>query len=362
MTKSDTPAATPSADVQAVREALTEARLWFGPLTPMRVNRAVDAAIPALDAIEKEMGMLRNDGDNAWTRYLQEKSRAVIAEARLAQMTETYNERGDRLLDASARLAKEEAALRELRDELNTRAKKFGGTEESMRASLVPIIDAALSPASPPVDDAQVGGGRPDIVVIPAQGSFERDEYIDTRHLPTHERDHYLRTGELPGEITIRREATPAPEREEAGIDAAVDVLCAHARFDWLGKADDLFALVRAAIDAYRAATPTAPDRAVPENEGWTGRKCPHCNGTGLISDDSGGSCPHCGGTGDEYGPLGLRALLKECSDELAEWVEHHYAATKDHPSEARRYERDMEPVRRARAALQGDVAAGEAP
>jgi hypothetical protein len=354
----DTPTASGSADVQAVREALTAA-MRAANLALFSLNKAgampnsswesgfkddmttADKGVPALDAIEAEMGMLRSVYDSA-----------VAGRQQFRQA----------LRYARARLAKAEAALRELRDELNTRAKKFGGTEESMRASLVPIIDAALSPASPPVDDAQVGGGRPDIVVIPAQGSFERDEYIDTRHLPTHERDHYLRTGELPGEITIRREATPAPEREEAGIDAAVDVLCAHARFDWLGKADDLFALVRAAIDAYRAATPTAPDRAVPENEGWTGRKCPHCNGTGLISDDSGGSCPHCGGTGDEYGPLGLRALLKECSDELAEWVEHHYAATKDHPSEARRYERDMEPVRRARAALQGDVAAGEAP
>jgi hypothetical protein len=253
MTKSDTPAATPSADVQAVREALTEARLWFGPLTPMRVNRAVDAAIPALDAIEKEMGMLRNDGDNAWTRYLQEKSRAVIAEARLAQMTETYNERGDRLLDASARLAKEEAALRELRDELNTRAKKFGGTEESMRASLVPIIDVAL-----------VGG----------------DGWT----------------------CAARKQGT-------AGGNAPVEC-------DWPGCGCDPYAnKVLAALDE------AALKGAVPEREG-----------------------------------VGLRALLTECADELAEWVEHHYAATKDHPSEARRYERDMEPVRRARATLTNEA------
>ncbi len=44
-----------------------------------------------------------------------------------------------------------------------------------------------------------------------------------------------------------------------------------------------------------------------------------------------------------------LRAALKDCADELEGYVEHHYAKTKDYPSELRRYERDIEPVRKAR-------------
>jgi predicted nucleic acid-binding Zn-ribbon protein len=36
---------------------------------------------------------------------------------------------------------------------------------------------------------------------------------------------------------------------------------------------------------------------------GWTGKRCPKCNGCGQIFDDRGEevSCPPCGGTGDEY-------------------------------------------------------------
>jgi hypothetical protein len=51
-----------------------------------------------------------------------------------------------------------------------------------------------------------------------------------------------------------------------------------------------------------------------------------------------------------------LEAHLRECADELAEWVEHHYAATKDTATGARHYERDMEPVRRARATLTNEA------
>lgn len=47
-----------------------------------------------------------------------------------------------------------------------------------------------------------------------------------------------------------------------------------------------------------------------------------------------------------------LRAALKECADELAEYVEHHYAKTKDYPSEKRRYDRDIAPVIEARKLL----------
>lgn len=47
-----------------------------------------------------------------------------------------------------------------------------------------------------------------------------------------------------------------------------------------------------------------------------------------------------------------LRECLKECADDLEQHVEAYYAKTKDHPSEARRYKRDIEPVVNARAAL----------
>ncbi len=47
-----------------------------------------------------------------------------------------------------------------------------------------------------------------------------------------------------------------------------------------------------------------------------------------------------------------LLACLQECADELAAEVEYHYKGTKDYPSEQRRYERDMGPVVKARAAL----------
>lgn len=46
-----------------------------------------------------------------------------------------------------------------------------------------------------------------------------------------------------------------------------------------------------------------------------------------------------------------LRAALEECAIELHEWVEHHYALTKD-KGMMRQYKRDMEPVERARRLL----------
>ena len=44
------------------------------------------------------------------------------------------------------------------------------------------------------------------------------------------------------------------------------------------------------------------------------------------------------------------RALIKELADELESWVENRYSNSKHYPSELRRYERDIEPVKRARA------------
>ena len=47
-----------------------------------------------------------------------------------------------------------------------------------------------------------------------------------------------------------------------------------------------------------------------------------------------------------------LLEALKECADDLESEVEHRYKDTKDYPSERRRYERDIAPVRKARAAI----------
>lgn len=55
-----------------------------------------------------------------------------------------------------------------------------------------------------------------------------------------------------------------------------------------------------------------------------------------------------------------LRGLLKACADELEDQVEGHYAQTKDHPAMKRRYDRDMQPVLDARAALSTNNGGGE--
>ena len=44
-----------------------------------------------------------------------------------------------------------------------------------------------------------------------------------------------------------------------------------------------------------------------------------------------------------------LRAALKECADDLERYVEREHTSTKHYPSELRRYERDIAPVRKAR-------------
>lgn len=45
--------------------------------------------------------------------------------------------------------------------------------------------------------------------------------------------------------------------------------------------------------------------------QGWTGRKCPSCNGNRYM-DDSGVSCPSCGGTGEEWGDLPEEPVIRE--------------------------------------------------
>lgn len=48
-----------------------------------------------------------------------------------------------------------------------------------------------------------------------------------------------------------------------------------------------------------------------------------------------------------------LLAALKECADDLEAWVRERHGYGDDiHPAMQRRYERDMEPVRTARAAI----------
>ena len=49
-----------------------------------------------------------------------------------------------------------------------------------------------------------------------------------------------------------------------------------------------------------------------------------------------------------------LRAALKECSDELAEWIGRHYNLL-HYPQEKLRYDREMETVLRARALLKNE-------
>jgi hypothetical protein len=60
-----------------------------------------------------------------------------------------------------------------------------------------------------------------------------------------------------------------------------------------------------------------------------------------------------------------LLAVLQECADDLAELIESEYGNTQDvYPSQRRRYERDIAPVLKARAAIAkatGDQAKGTA-
>jgi len=51
--------------------------------------------------------------------------------------------------------------------------------------------------------------------------------------------------------------------------------------------------------------------------------------------------------------------MVHELANDLEQWIEAHYVSTKHHPSERRRYDRDMEVVARARALVASDVAPG---
>ena len=55
-------------------------------------------------------------------------------------------------------------------------------------------------------------------------------------------------------------------------------------------------------------------------------------------------TCPTC---------AAMREALRECADDLQSEIDARYAGTQNkYPSEMRRYQRDIEPVTRARAAL----------
>jgi hypothetical protein len=52
-----------------------------------------------------------------------------------------------------------------------------------------------------------------------------------------------------------------------------------------------------------------------------------------------------------------LRSLLSECADDLEAEIKDRYAGTQGiYPDERRRFDRDMEPVHRARAAIIPDI------
>lgn len=50
-----------------------------------------------------------------------------------------------------------------------------------------------------------------------------------------------------------------------------------------------------------------------------------------------------------------LRVLLKDCADDLEEWVKAEYASRMHYPSEVLKMTRDMDNVNRARAALKAE-------
>lgn len=49
-----------------------------------------------------------------------------------------------------------------------------------------------------------------------------------------------------------------------------------------------------------------------------------------------------------------LEEALRECSEDLAVEIANYYKDTLDYPSQKRKYDRDMEPVLKARALLKG--------
>ena len=55
----------------------------------------------------------------------------------------------------------------------------------------------------------------------------------------------------------------------------------------------------------------------------------------------------------DEEAIERLKSMVNELADELEAEVEGHYHGIKDHPAMARRYDRDMEVVIRARSLIQ---------
>lgn len=47
-----------------------------------------------------------------------------------------------------------------------------------------------------------------------------------------------------------------------------------------------------------------------------------------------------------------LLEALKDCANDLADMIKHHYRDTLDYPSQKQKYDADMQPVESARAAI----------
>ena len=274
----DTPAASGSADVQAVREALKKALTdlddfmqgydWIGTGSTASgklvekewraLRKRLRSALPALDAIEKEMGRLRMERDENFALF----------EATMADRAK-----------AETRLANAEAALRRIRNERRVEAATYIEPETVMVGELS-------------VDDAQVGADdvtaegveimrQKAAPTIGNEADWEPDEQIWTPGGSSYTTERMLK-------------ATPAPEREgedalppiiegpdfDEGVTYAICVLAKLVGAkDWSIKdgseeyEPDVRATIRDVLRSARLyddedgrwatlATPTAPDRA----------------------------------------------------------------------------------------------------
>lgn len=128
--------------------------------------------------------------------------------------------------------------------------------------------------------------------------------------------------------ITEYQRATLQPAQQP---QTAADITTTITR--WL-EADDPThwgEFERALASAVGLSQPAQQPEAV-ACEGWTGKKCPICKGTGERSTDPIGPCPDCGGTGDEYGPFASPPARKAGDREKVAWPEIPDQRTRGHP------------------------------
>jgi hypothetical protein len=236
----DTPAASGSGDVQAVRirTALTDVQGWFAPMTPVYVKLAVERAIPALNAIEAAL------------KDCVPKASLEAALAEHADWAMTAEERAEA---AESSLARCQDALQDARDYIT-----IGSFTYDARRQVVARIDAALGEAPAPAGNGEVALEESYRQTV--QCVIQRDEFIVEMGL----------WGTfIEWEVKQRfaaAKATPAPERE--GEDLAVSLHAKHYAevTHWRPLAGDLIGLLTQ-IDNMTTglcrATPAAPDRAV---------------------------------------------------------------------------------------------------